>query len=127
MWTYRCYDDGKQPTLWRRWYDDNPNYHGSHDSIFEILEWRWNWGPPHADFIDKDNRIVAVRLTGQVKHRIWGIYGETRGEFIVLGACYHKQRSYYPRGILNTVVSRKNEIQGNPRKALACVRPQSTN
>jgi hypothetical protein len=123
MWKYRCYDDGRQPNLWQRWYDSNPNFQGSHDAVFEILESRMNWGPPHADYLDKGNRIVEIRLTGKVKHRILGFYGNARGEFIVLAACFHKQSVYTPHNIKETVIARKIEIQKNPRKAIACDRP----
>jgi hypothetical protein len=49
------------------------------------LESRVNWGPPHTEFLDAENRIIEVRLTGKVKHRILGFYGDTRGEFICAG------------------------------------------
>jgi len=125
MWTYRCYNDGGQPNLWQRWYDLHPDYQGSHDAIFGMLETRLNWGPPHADFLDKDNRIVEVRLTGKVKYRILGFYSETaRKEFVVLGTCNHKQNVYDPPGIKETVVTRKSEIQRDQGKAIACVRPK---
>jgi hypothetical protein len=124
MWTYRCYDDGRQPNLWRRWYESNPNFRGSHDSIFEMLETRVNWGPPHTRYLDDENRIVEVRLSGKVKHRILGFYSDVQLEFIVLGTCIHKQRVYTPHGIRDTVVIRKNEIQSNQGKAIACVRPK---
>ena len=124
MWKYRCYDDGGQPNLWQRWYDANPGFQGSHDLIFEMLESRLKWGPPHTEFLDTDNRIVEVRLTGKVKHRILGFYGDTRGEFIVLGTCIHKQHIYTPHGIRDTVVDRKNEIQKNRGRAISCVRPK---
>jgi hypothetical protein len=124
MWKYRYYDDGGQPNLWQRWYDLNPDFQGSHDSIFEMLESRLNWGPPHTEFLDRENRIVEVRLTGKVKHRILGFYGETRGEFVVVGTCIHKQDVYTPHGIRDTVVDRKNEIEKNQGKAIACVRPK---
>ena len=124
MWKYRCYDDGGQPNLWQRWYNLNTDFQGSHDAIFEMLESRLNWGPPHTEFLDKENRIVEVRLTGKVKHRILGFYGDTRHEFIVLGTCIHKQRVYTPHGIRDTVVDRKNEIQKSQGRAVACVRPK---
>jgi hypothetical protein len=124
MWTYRCYNDGGQPNLWQRWYASNPGFQGSHDSIFAMLESRQNWGPPHTEFLDKENRIIEVRLTGKVKHRILGFYGDARGEFIVLGTCTHKQDVYDPPDIKNTVVTRKSEIQSNKGRAIACVRPK---
>jgi hypothetical protein len=89
-----------------------------------MLEDRHNWGPPHTEFLDKDNRIIEVRLTGKVKHRILGFYGSTRGEFIVLGTCTHKQNVYDPPSIKDTVVNRKNEIESNQGRAIACVRPK---
>jgi len=124
MRTYRCYDDGRQPNLWRRWYDSHPDFQGSHDSVFEMLESRMNWGPPHAEFLDKENRIVEIRLTGKVKHRILGFYGQVRGEFIVLGSCIHKQKVYTPHGIKETVINRKTEIESNQQKAIVCARPK---
>jgi hypothetical protein len=124
MWTYRCYDDGGAPNLWQRWYDSSPDFQGSHDSIFEMLESRVNWGPPHTEFLDTENRIIEVRLTGKVKHRILGFYGDTHGEFIVLGTCFHKQSVYSPPDIKQTVIDRKNEIQRNQGRAIACARPK---
>ena len=79
-----------------------------------------NWGPPHTEFLDTENRIIEVRLTGKVKHRILGFYGDTRGEFIVLGTCFHKQNVYSPPGIKQ----RKNEIEMDQRRAITCVRPK---
>jgi hypothetical protein len=124
MWTYRCYDDGGTPNLWQRWYDSNPDFQGSHDSIFEMLEGRVNWGPPHTEFLDTENRIIEIRLTGKVKHRILGFYGDTRSEFIVLGTCFHKQKVYSPAGIRQTVIDRKNEIKRNQGRAITCARPK---
>lgn len=110
--------------MWQRWYASNPDFQGSHDSIFEMLETRMNWGPPHTEFLDTENRIIEVRLTGKVKHRILGFYGDTRGEFIVLGTCFHKQNVYSPPGIKQAVVDRKNEIEMDQRRAITCVRPK---
>jgi hypothetical protein len=125
MWTYCCYDDGKEPDLWRRWYDDNPDFQGTHDSIFEMLEDRVNWGPKQVEYLDAENRILEVRLNGKVKHRILGCYGwDVRQEFIVLGTCYHKQKVYHPHGIKDTVVRRKQEVERDLGRAPICVRPQ---
>jgi hypothetical protein len=92
MWTFRCYDDGGEPDLWHRWYASNPDYQGSHDAVFDVLENRQAWGPPFAEFLDKQNRIVEVRLSGRVKHRILGFYSAARWEFIIVGTCFHKQK-----------------------------------
>lgn len=126
MWTFRCYDDGGTPNLWQRWYDENSDYQGSHDSIFEMLESRQNWGPPYTEFLDKENRIVEVRLTGKVKHRILGFYGDVRNEFIVVATCFHKQDVYTPADIKDTAARRKREIAQKKTKAISCVRPSVT-
>ena len=124
MWSYRCYDDGKPGCPWQRWYDENPDFQGSHDSVFDTLEGLNNWGPPEADILDKDNRIIEVRLSGKVKHRLLGFYGGTRYEFVIVGFCYHKQRNYYPPAIKNTVVKRKRAIENDAKRAKSCTRPQ---
>lgn len=125
MWTYRCYDDGKSPNLWQRWYAETSGAQGAHDANFEILEQQPQWKPPHTKFFDKPNRIIEVRLQGTVKHRILGVYGKER-EFIVLGACYHKQKVYFPHDIRRTVIKRKNEIDADNSKAIRCERPGKT-
>jgi hypothetical protein len=124
MWVYRCYNDGNSPHLWKGWYDGHAAYRGTHDAIFDILEQQVAWKEPWAKFFDKPNRIIEVRLTGDVKYRILGFYGQARMEFIVLGICSHKQRVYDPPDIRKTAVRRKSEIEKNPAKALRCVRPQ---
>src|SRR5437763_658057 len=108
MWTYRCYDDGRTPNLWQRWYTAHPDYRGSHDAIFDTLEQMVEWKPPYVDFLNKNERIVEVRLRGRVKHRILGIYSnKRRAEFIVLGTCNHKGKVYEPPNIEKTVIERK--------------------
>lgn len=126
-WTYRCYDDGGAPNLWRRWYDANPDFHASHDSTFDILEQRENWGEPHCKYINKNERILEVRLTGKIKYRIFGIYdplSSARRQFIVLAIGSHKGSVYSPRNVLKTIVSRKVEVLNGSVAAPSCARPQ---
>jgi hypothetical protein len=125
MWVYRCYVDGQQPNLWRRWYDAHPDYQGSHDSIFNALEQRLEWKEPWTKFFDKKNRILEVRLNGNVKYRILGYCSSSvRMEFIVIAICSHKQQVYDPPDIRKTAVKRKAEIESDPERAVTCVRPQ---
>src|SRR5215510_3229512 len=103
MWTYRCYNDGSLPNIWKSWYDNTPDVQGSHDSVFDALEQIRNWKPPYTKILNhKREAIVEVRLSGAVEWRVFGYYGPTRMEFIVLGVGHHKQRVYYPPDILNT-------------------------
>lgn len=125
MWTYRCYDDGREPNLWRRWFDSAPDVHGSHDSVFGGLEQLDQWKPPWSEYFDKNNRIVEVRLDGSVQWRVFGFFSSVqRREFIVLDIGYHKQRVYTPAGIRKILVRKKKEVEANPRKAPSCVRPE---
>jgi len=124
MWTYRVFDEGGEPNLWQRWYDENPQFRGTHDAVFRILEQLDNWKPPYADFLNKDKRIVEVRLNGNIKHRILGFVSPvTRREFIVLGTCTHKQRVYDPPDIKKTVVKRKKDVERDLTRTIACARP----
>lgn len=124
MWTYRCYDDGKGDCPWRRWYDANPAYQGSHDAIFDLIETQEVWNYPAVDILDKNNRIIEVRLRGKVKHRILGFYSGRSCEFVIVGFCYHKQQVYHPKDIKNTAVKRKKAIEQDPTNARPCQRPR---
>lgn len=124
MWTYRCYDDGREPNLWQRWYDSNAEYRGSHDAVFGMLEQMTDWRMPLVDLLIEKHRIFEVRLTGKVRHRILGIYSAyARKEFIILATCTHKQRVYDPHDIKKTAVKRKNEILQDLERTKPCVRP----
>jgi hypothetical protein len=125
MWKYRCYDDGGNPNLWTRWYRGTPDAQGSHDSVFEGLESMVNWRKPWTDFIDKDARIIEVRLSGDVEWRVFGFHSGAQREFVVLGIGYHKGKVYTPHGIKRTLIIRKKEIESNPEKAKPCERPTS--
>lgn len=124
MWTYRCYVDGARPNLWLDWYDSAPDAHGSHESVFDALEQMDNWRAPYSKIINRKERIIEARVTGDVQWRVFGFFGEPRKEFIVLGIGHHKQRVYYPPDILTTIVKRKKEVEKDIGKAVPCVRPK---
>lgn len=123
MWTYRCYDDGKKPNLWQRWYDANPDYQGRHDAVFDTLESLPYWKEPYSKYLNNDERIIEVRLTGKVKHRILGFYGTKKQEFIVVATCNHKGKVYDPPDAPARAVKRKKEIERGERNAIVCTRP----
>jgi hypothetical protein len=124
MWIYRCYDDGNQPNLWRRWYDSHLDTQGSHDSVFGGLETMVNWREPWTKFFNKAERIIEVRLSGDLEWRIFGFHSGAKQEFIVLDIGYHKQGVYTPRGLRKTLVKRKKEVESDLGKAPPCVRPK---
>jgi len=127
LWAFRCYDVGDRGCPWRRWYDDlAEEFQASHDEVFDRLETQLIWTTPDVDFIDKENRIIEIRLTGNVKHRIGGFHAGTRKEFVVLGFWYHKQRVYTPADIKKTLAKRKKEVIAYPERAVSCARPQGT-
>lgn len=123
MWTYRCYNDSSAPNLWRNWYDNNPDYQGSHDSVFGMLEQQDQWREPHAKILDKNNGIIEVRLTGIVRHRVLGFYGSVRREFIVVATCHHKGEVYTPKNIRKTAAERRKRIEADIGEAPSCERP----
>lgn len=124
LWSYRCYDDGRTPQLWQRWYDENPEFRGTHDAVFDQIEQMTLWEEPHVKLLLKTERIFEVRLNGKVRHRILGFYGEARREFVIVATCYHKQSNYYPPGIRDTAAKRKKQIEAQTREAPSCVRPK---
>ena len=97
MWTYRCYDNERPINLWQKWYDDNPDFQGSHDAIFRLLEQRETWGGlTCVDFLDKKERVIEVRLTGKVKHRILGSIPEKGSNSLWLAPVCTSKRSTTP-------------------------------
>ena len=123
MWKYRCYDDGGNPSLWKRWYDATVDVQGSHDSIFQGLESMVNWREPWTKFFDKEERIIEVRLSGDVEWRVFGFHSGERQEFVILGTAFHKGKVYTPHDIRTTLIKRKKEIEADPKKAKPCERP----
>ncbi|MCK1562454.1 hypothetical protein IVB08_00315 [Bradyrhizobium sp. 173] len=124
MWKYRCYDDGGQPNLWRRWYESNADVQGSHDSVFDGLETMVSWREPWTKFIDKGERIIEVRLSGKLEWRVFGFHSGAQREFVVLGAGSKKGKVYTPADIKKTVIKRKKEVEADLGKAPSCGRPK---
>jgi hypothetical protein len=124
MWKYRCYDDGGQPNLWRRWYGASIDAQGSHDSVFEGLETIVNWRKPWARFFDKGNRIIEIRLSGEVEWRVFGFHSGAQQEFVVLEIGYHKDGVYTPHNVRKTLAKRKKQVEADLGRAPSCDRPK---
>jgi hypothetical protein len=122
-WTYQCYDDGKQPNLWQRWYEKHPEAQGRHDAAFDMIEQMDVWQKPRVKSFGK---ITEVILNGPVAHRIFGFFGSDPHVFIVTGVGYHKDQRYYPTDILKTVVKRRKEIEDGFNKPLSVNRPEAS-
>jgi hypothetical protein len=121
-WTYKCYDDGKSPSLWQRWYDDTPAAQGSFDAALNFLEALEVWQEPNAR---KIGDLIEIKCKGGgIQHRVFGFYstGEKQ-KFIVLGFGDHKDRVYNPKDILKTCTRRRKEVEDDPSKAKDCTRP----
>lgn len=110
--------------MWQRWFDGTPDAQGSHTAIFDGLEQRLQWQEPWSKVLDKNNKIIEVRITGPIQWRVLGFYGDKRNEFVVVAVCNHKGKIYSPPDIKKTAVKRKKEIEKDPGKAPSCVRPR---
>lgn len=122
-WTFKCYDDGRSPNLWQRWYDDNARARGAHDAILDIIEQLERWREPYTKAFDD---VVEIRFTAQkVERRIFGFYGGTKQQFVVTATGSHKGKVYTPKEILKTHSKRRKEIEGDPTKAKDCSRPEA--
>lgn len=125
MWTYRCYNDGKDPNLWQRWYRANKAARGAHDNAFRMLEQREEWQEPNAKHLGKG--LIEVKFKG-VDKRQWRIFGyHTAGEhrdFTVIGVGYHKDRVYTPRDAIPKAREIKADIEHGRAEAYPCERPQ---
>jgi Phage derived protein Gp49-like (DUF891) len=124
-WTYRCYDDGNSPNLWRRWYDKTAPARGAHDATFDMLEQMEVWGQPN--FKSLGQGLWEVRFQGQDRRqwRVFGSIDQGIQEFCALNIGYHKDRRYTPPTVLDKSRDRLNEIRSTPEKAVRCVRPGS--
>ena len=122
-WTYRCYDDGKMPNLWRRWYDDNKPARGAHDATFEMLEKMESWGPPN--FKSLGSELYEVKFFGQDKRqwRVFGMVDQHGQEFIALNVGYHKDKNYTPSNVMSKARERLKEVKANIEEAPICERP----
>lgn len=120
-WTFRCYSDGRSPSLWQRWYDANPSAQGAFDATLNIILQQEVWRAPNTKAFDQ---LIEIRFKGGgVQHRIFGFYGGQKQQFIVLGTGYHKDKVYHPKDILKTCKYRRKEVEDDPAKATDCARP----
>ena len=122
LWTFRCYDDGGVPNLWQRWYTAEPDYNGTHDSVFRILETQLQWTNTIYTVV-LPGGILEVRLSGARQWRVLGYYGSARREFVVTAIGYHKGKVYTPKDLLKQAVSRRVELENGTRNAPICERP----
>jgi hypothetical protein len=120
-WTCKCYDDGVQTNLWQRWFDENSDFQGHHDSVFDFLEQQLSWRMPQYRPMGD---IGEVRVFATVQHRVFGFFGPQRQQFIVLITGYHKDKVYKPKEVIAVANRRMKEILKNPNKAIACARPR---
>lgn len=122
LWSFKCYVDGQDPNLWQRWYDDNIEYQGTHDAIFEIIEQQTAWtNTTYTKTLGDD--LIEVRLNGPVKWRIFGFFGEKRREFVVVATGNHKQNVYVPKDVKKTAVKIIKAIKAGTGKTKDCERP----
>jgi hypothetical protein len=123
-WTYRCYDDGKAPDMWQRWYTSHAATQGKHNSVFDLVQQQQSWKLPHYKKLRGNSEVSEVILRGQVQHRIFGYLSDVPNEFVIVAIGYHKDRVYMPKDVINTAAKRRREIIANPTKAISCVRPK---
>ena len=123
LWTYKCYVDGSQPNLWRRWYDAHPEVRGKHDSVFGMLEQQVFWVKPHVKMLKNHDGLLEVILNGRVQWRIFGFQGAGK-EFVVVGTGNHKANVYDPKGILTTARGIMKDIKAGSKGAISCERPE---
>lgn len=122
---FHCYDDGKAPNLWQRWYDRAGGaIRGKHDSIWDHLETRPGnaWRMPQAKPLGGE--LFEVRIHGGVKWRVLGFFWPRIGEFTVVGICNHKDNVYDPKDAIKTAHKTIKAIKDGKAKIIACPRPQ---
>jgi hypothetical protein len=124
-WTYQCYDDGKLPNRWQRWFDDHFNAQGAHDNAFDMLENMDTWREPNSKHLGEG--LVEVRFKGEDKlqWRVFGFFQKgQRQVFVVVASGYHQQKKYYPSGIIEKSRVLKLEIELGKAKVVSCARPK---
>jgi hypothetical protein len=122
-WTFRCYDDGRSPDLWRRWFDSHPECQAKHDSVLDILEQRDVWTEPYVKTL-RAGGLVEIRIVGGVQWRIFGYYSGLKS-FTVVATGNHKGSVYSPRDILKTASKIIRDIKSGEKGSIPCVRPES--
>ena len=126
MWTYYCYDDGKEVDLWSAWYKQRDEQtQAAHDQVWDALEQLQanDWRLPLARHL-KDS-LVEVRIRRDVQWRFLGYYGprKHRNAFTLLLICYHKQQRYTPRDAIKIARKRLSRVKRDSSKVKSCARP----
>lgn len=125
-WSFKCYDDGEEPNLWKAWFDgQSKRVKTKHDSVFDILETmeRHQWRLPHVRHLEKG--IYEVRLRGL--DREWRILGylESDQVLVVVAIGYHKDDKWTPRGVIGSAVLIKQQIEDGTYETVDCERPKT--
>jgi putative component of toxin-antitoxin plasmid stabilization module len=127
LWTYYCYDDGREEDIWHRWFrlraERDDRLMDNHAAVLARLDQRQAWGPP--DVKPLSGKLREIRLSGDVEWRLLGGFGHERGSFVIVLICNHKQRRYDPPDALKTAAKRLREIQRDPKKVRLSARPRS--
>jgi hypothetical protein len=117
VWTLYCYDDGKRPDIWERWFFDESlvtdAIRARHERVWVALRGMKIWDSyrlVHDCPVDGVKEVV-IKVKKDLQWRLGGIYGPAQREFTVLGAFYHKGTRYYPDGILSQVKTAKSELE----------------
>lgn len=123
MTDFYCYDDGKTPNLWKRWYDDQSDrVQARHDAVIRILKTLNPWRNPYFHPLGNKG-IGQIILKTDVQWRVLGFHSADRTEFTVVYTCYHKGDVYTPRDAQMTAETRMNEILGDLTRRKPCVPP----
>lgn len=123
LWSFRCYDDGGDPNLWQRWYDQHPEAQGRHDAVLRIIENQPVWN--NEDYTDNmPGDVVEIRVTGKVQWRVFGHYSKgERHVFVVNETGWHKGKQYKPRSVVKSSELRRIELEEGEANAVLCKRP----
>jgi hypothetical protein len=126
-WRYRCYATNDSPNLWAAWYiEQSPEVQAKHDTVFEFLEQRTDWSPPHYKKLSGQDGLGEVILKGKVAWRIFGFRHseDYRPTFTVTQIGNHKGNLYSPKNVISNARGRMNDIRNDSRKVSICDRPK---
>lgn len=130
MLNYRCYDDGKEPNLWQRWYDGEAEKRGraKHDFVFGVLEQlpRSRWLPLHFKKIQGQEGVFEVLIATNFAWRILVTLSQDNSIMTVLLTCNHKGNVYDPREALQTAGKRRRDLDNGTAQSKKCDRPGKT-
>ena len=127
MWTWHCYDDGKDEDLWARWYyAQSHRTRGQHRQIFETLEQREenDWRKPLTNNLG--DGLIEIYVRSEVQWRLFGFYwpkGQRRSFTIVLIG-YHKGKIYSPPGSIDQARKIMRDIENGNAEVRNCGRPK---